>query len=188
MLGLTRYFTAITLTVSVSLLAAAITPAQSPCAAQPATKLTAQELIIQRDIQAAIDQQLEAFAAKDLDAATHLMPKDFSIRLLDGTTLNRDHAIANMRQEKSSVLTIDPDRTYSHIECLHLAGPEAIVYTQQQYVRTVPDRKNGSPHEIITSVRHRETWVYTNDGWVTKRIEELEQGPTFLDGQPYDPR
>jgi len=41
---------------------------------------------------------------------------------------------------------------------------------------------------VITSVRHRETWVYTKDGWIAKRIEEIEQGITYLDGEPYDPR
>jgi hypothetical protein len=160
-------------------------PARSTCASQTAPKLTPQERTTQRDIQAAIDQQIEELAAMDIDAATRLMPKDFSIRLLDGTTLDRGQAIAGMRQEKASVLRVDIDRTYTHIECLHLAGKEAIVYTKQQYVRTVPDLKNGSPHEIITSVRHREIWRYTEDGWVTKRIDELEQGQTYLDGKPY---
>jgi len=167
---------------------AAAVPAQSPRTSQTASKLTPQERIAQRDIQAAIDQQIEELAAKDMDPATRLMPKDFSIRLVDGTTLNRDQAIAGMRQEKASVLRVDIDRTYTHIECLHLAGKEAIVYTKQQYVRTVPDPKNGSPHEIVTGVRHREIWTYTEDGWVTKRIEELEQGQTYLDDQPYDRR
>lgn len=172
----------------VSVWGATAAPAQWTCASQTAPKPTPQERIAERDIQAVIDQQIEELAAMDIDAATRLMPKDFSIRLVDGTTLNRDQAVAGMRQEKASVLRVDIDRTYTHIECLHLAGKEAIVYTKQQYVRTVPDLKNGSPHEIITSVRHREIWTYTEDGWVTKRIEELEQGQTYLDGEPYDPR
>jgi hypothetical protein len=82
-------------------------PARSTCASQTAPKLTPQERTTQRDIQAAIDQQIEELAAMDIDAATRLMPKDFSIRLLDGTTLNRDQAIAGMRQEKASVLRVD---------------------------------------------------------------------------------
>jgi hypothetical protein len=55
--------------------------------------------------------------------------------------------------------------------------------TNQHFVRTVPDRKDGSPHELITNVTHRETWVYTAAGWLTERIEELHQAPTYLDGK-----
>ncbi|MGB9236537.1 MAG: hypothetical protein WCC04_19180 [Terriglobales bacterium] len=61
-----------------------------------------------------------------------------------------------------------------------------MVVTDQHFVRTVPDRKDDSPHELATNVKHRETWVYTRDGWLTKQIEELAQGPTYLDGQLYE--
>jgi len=93
-----------------------------------------------------------------------------------------------MRQQLESVLSIDVNRTYTRIECLALMGNEATVYTKQQYVRTVPDRKDGSPHEVITSVRHRETWAYSKDGWVARHIQEIEQGQTYLDGELYDQR
>jgi hypothetical protein len=55
-------------------------------------------------------------------------------------------------------------------------------------IRTIPDGNDGSPHEVITSITHREKWVRTKDGWVGKRVEEIEQGPTYLDGEPYNPR
>jgi len=143
---------------------------------------------VQRDIQEAIDQEIEELGAKDLDAVSRRTPQDFTIRLLNGTTLNREQVIQGMREDLKAVLSIDVDRTYTKIECLTLSGKEATVYTKQQYVRTIPDRKDGSPHEVITSVRHRETWSYTSDdGWVAKRVEEIEQGPTYLDGEPYNP-
>ncbi|HXO30816.1 MAG TPA: hypothetical protein VN901_00530 [Candidatus Acidoferrales bacterium] len=47
----------------------------------------------------------------------------------------------------------------------------------------MPNRKDGSPHELITNVKHRETWGYTEAGWLMKRIEEMKQGPTYLDGK-----
>jgi len=139
----------------------------------------------------AIDKQfpftkLEFSAAgKSVAVATSA---DFTIQLLDGTTLDRSQAIEGVRRDLESILGIDPDRTYTRIECLTLSGKEATVYTYQQYTRTIPDRKDGSPHEATTSVRHIETWIYTKDGWVAKRIKETEQGPTFLDGEVYDPR
>jgi hypothetical protein len=162
--------------------------AQAACSAHDARKPTAQERIAQRDIQEVIDQEIEELGAKDLAALSRQMPLDFTVRLLDGTTLNREQIIEGMRHDLESVLSIDVDRTYTRIECLTLAGNEATIYTKQQYVRTISDRKDNSPHEVITSVKHREKWVCTKDGWIGKCVEETEQGPTYLDGEPYDPR
>jgi len=162
--------------------------AQTGCISHDATKRSAQERIVQRDIQQAIDRRIEELGAKDLAALSREVPQGFTLQLLDGTTLNREQAIEGMRQQLDSVLSIDVDRTNTRIECLALVGNEAIIYTKQQYVRTLPDRKDGSPHEVITSVRHRETWVYSKDGWVAKHMQEIEQGPTYLDGEPYDQR
>jgi hypothetical protein len=162
--------------------------AQVACADQAARKPTTPERIAQRDIQEVMDQEVEELGAKDLDALSRRQPPDFTIQLLDGTILNREQAAEGRRRELESVLRIDVDRTFTRIECLTLTGKEATVYTKQQYVRTLADRKDGSPHEVITSARHREKWVYTKDGWIAKRIEEIEQGTTYLDGEPYDPR
>lgn len=164
------------------------TLAQTGGGNQGKPRLTAQEQIVQRDIQEVIDQEIEEFGAKDLAAVSRQMPQDFTIQLIDGTTLNREQVIHGMQEDLNSVLSIDVDRTYTRIECLTLRGKEATVYTTQQYVRTIPDRKDGGPHEVITSVRHRETWAYGKDGWVAKRVQEIEQGPTYLDGELYDPR
>jgi hypothetical protein len=162
--------------------------AQVGCIPRDATKGSAQEQVVQRDIQEAIDRRIEELGAKDLAALSREVPQGFTLQLLDGTTLNRAQAIEGMRQQLESVLSIDVDRTYTRIECLALMGNEATVYTKEQYVRSVPDRKDGSPHEVITSVRHRETWGYSKDGWVARQIQEIEQGPTYLDGELYDQR
>ncbi len=169
-------------------MAAGTTPTRSPCTAQESQKPTAQERIVQRDIQEAIDSGIEEWEAKDLEALSRRMPPDFTVLLLDGTTLKREQVLEGMQQDLASSLRIDVDRTYTRIDGLVLMGNETTVCTQQQYVRTLPDRKNGSPHEVITSVRHQEKWVFTKDGWVATRVEEIEQGPTYLDGEPYNPR
>jgi hypothetical protein len=180
--------TAIVFAGIICVMGAGTAPAQTDCTAHGAAKLTAQEKIVQRDIQQAMDRRIEELGAKDLVALSREVPRGFTLLLLDGTTLNREQAIAGTRQQLDSVLSIDVDRTYTRIECLALVGNQATVYTKQQYVRSVPDRKDGSPHEVITSVRHRETWVYRKDGWVATHIQEIEQGPTYLDGERYDSR
>jgi hypothetical protein len=61
--------------------------AQSAYSAQVNHRPTAQERIVQRDVQAAIDQWIEELAANDLQAVSRPMSDGFTIRLLDGTTL-----------------------------------------------------------------------------------------------------
>ena len=89
-----------------------------------------------------------------------------------------------MKRDADWTLVVS-DQTEVKIECFELKGKSAVLVTDQHFVRTVPDRKDGSPHQLITNVEHLETWVYTEAGWLTKRIDELKQGPTYLDGKPY---
>jgi hypothetical protein len=157
--------------------------AQTPCARSGA-KPTAQELIARREIQDRISNGADE--AKDLDAATHFDTPDFTVKNLDGTVDTLQDARKGIQQNYDYIYAVS-DESYNHIDCLTLKGKEAIVYINQHFVRTVPDRKDGSPHEVITNITHRETWVYTAQGWLRKHIDELQRGPTFLDGQPYNP-
>jgi hypothetical protein len=166
----------------VIVLAAAAAVAQSPCVrgSQP----TDQERIVQRDIQECIDESIEAAEANDLPARTHYFAPDLTLKLADGTVLDRAQIEAGMKRDSDWILSVS-DQTSITIECLELKGTKAVLVTDQHFVRTVPDRKNGSPHELITNITHRETWTYTRNGWLTERIEELRQGPTYLDGKLY---
>jgi hypothetical protein len=94
--------------------------AQSAYSAQVNHRPTAQERSVQRDVQAAIDQWIEELAANDLQAVSRQMSDGFTIRLLDGTTLNHAQAIEGMRRDLEGILKIDSDRTYARIECLTL--------------------------------------------------------------------
>jgi hypothetical protein len=171
------------LTLVMVLVGAANGLAQTPCSR---TKpMTDQERLVQGEIQSRIDETIEAAVANDFAARTHYFAPDLTINLLDGSVLDLRQLEEQMRRESDWVLSVS-DQTAIKIECLELKGREAALVTDQQYVRTVPDRKDGSPHELITNVRHLETWVYIpREGWLTKHIKELSQGPTYLDGEPY---
>ena len=157
--------------------------AQPPCA--HSSRLTDQERFVRAEIQAEIDESIEAAEAKDLPAGMHYFAPDLTMKLVDGTVLDRRQVADGMKRDSDWILSVS-DRTAVKIECLELKGKEAVVVTDQHFVRTVPDRKDGSPHELVTNVRHRETWIYTAAGWLTKRIEELSQGPTYLDGKLFE--
>jgi len=170
-------------TCIIVLLGAAAGAAQNPC--PRSTPLTDQERFVRNDIQSRIDETLEAGEARDIAAKMHYLAPDLTLKLVDGTVLDRKQIDEGMKRDTDWTLSVS-DQTTVEIACLVLNGREAVLITNQHFVRTVPDRKNGSPHELITNVEHRETWVYTTAGWLTKRIEELQQGPTYLDGKLYE--
>lgn len=147
-----------------------------------------QETIARRDIQELISQSIEADIAKDADARSSIEAADFTIRDLDGTIHKKQAAdqIGASANNYQGILRVSED-TKITIECLTLEGTEAIVYTNQHFVRYVPDRKDGSPHEVITNIIHRETWTFTEQGWKVRYVEELERGNTYLDGKLYNP-
>ncbi len=167
----------------VVLLSTAAGFAQAPCARS--SQITDQERFVRADIQSRIDQSVEADEAKDLAARMHNFAPDLTVTLIDHTVLDRKQVEENIKRDSDWTLSVS-DQTAINIRCLDLKGKEAVVITDQHFVRSVPDRKDGSPHELITNVRHREIWVYTVVGWLMKRIEELQVGPTYVDGKAYD--
>ena len=167
----------------VVLLSAGAGFAQDPCA--HTSQITDQERFVRTEIQLRIDESIEASEAKDMAAKMHYFASDLTLKLVNGTVLDRKQIEEGMKRDSDWILSVS-DQTTIKIECMELKGKEAIVVTDQHFVRTAPDRKDGSPHEVVTNVKHRETWVYTTDGWLTKRIEELKQGPTYLDGKLYE--
>jgi hypothetical protein len=146
-----------------------------------------QEKIARRDIQNIINQGLEADEAKDTEASDHNLTDDFTIKDLDGKLWTREEMKGKKGASKNNyegILQIS-DRSWIKIEMLTLKGLEAVVYTNQHFVRYVPDRKDGSPHELITNIIHREIWIFTDKGWKMKHIEELERGKTYLNGEVF---
>ncbi len=147
-----------------------------------------QEAIAWRDIQRAINQHIEADIAKDAAASSFTESEELTIKELDGKIYSRkDTAYIGAAANNYQGLLQISDRTKINIECLTMKGKYAIVYTNQHYVRYVPDRKDASPHEVITNILHRETWTFTEQGWKLKYVEELERGNNYLDGKLYNP-
>ena len=148
-----------------------------------------QEAIARRDIQRLINQGIGADIAKDAAARSSIETADFTIRELDGKIYTKESAaqIGASANNYQGVLLIS-EATRIRVECLTLHGKDATVYINQHYVRYVPDRKDESPHEVITNIIHREIWTFTEQGWKIKYLEELERGNTYLDGKPYNPK
>ncbi|HKP54403.1 MAG TPA: hypothetical protein VJ183_17330 [Chloroflexia bacterium] len=132
-------------------------------------------------IQERIDASLEADKRKE---RVDIMALDFTLKLLSGEVLDRQQLEQNKERDQSEIISIS-DETRIVIDDLVLNGDEATVHTNQHFVRTVWGR-DGLPHEVITNITHRELWVNTSRGWLQRHIDELEQGPTFVDGRLYE--
>lgn len=148
-----------------------------------------QAAVARRDIQRLINQGIEADLAKDAEARVHNDADVVTLKELDGKisiyTKKNLSQLGASENNYQGILRVSDD-TNIKVECLTLTEKEAIVFTNQHFVRYVLDRKDESPHELITNIIHRETWIFTEQGWKVKYIEELERGDTYLDGKLYN--
>jgi acetyl esterase/lipase/ketosteroid isomerase-like protein len=136
----------------------------------------------QSEVQAAIDASIEADRRHDLAARLDLLTPDFEVLTLDGRVLGRAAVERGIADFQKATIAFDP-RTRTTIEKTSVTGDVATVLTNQYLVRTVRGPA-GSPVERVSNIRHRETWVRTAGGWKVKRVEETEQGPVTIAGDP----
>lgn len=156
---------------------------------QPAS-LQPTEQMAWREIQERIDRMSHGEEAKDINASMHFMADDYTLYTLADKNspqkvINRQQIAVYKKQNLDSLYSTSPE-THTDIESISLKGNLATVVIFQNYVRVIRGG-DGSPHEARTSVRHRETWIYSERGWLQKIVQELERGPIFLDGKVYNP-
>ena len=135
-------------------------------------------------IQAQIDKNLAAGAARDSAAFWSIFTDDYSYRGYDGRVVQREEAVQNFGQSFARQLALK-EETKVYIDSLRVDGDTAIVYTKQHVARSELGA-DSLPHLTVSNVAHRERWVKTHDGWKTQYLEELSIGPVLVDGQPYD--
>ena len=110
--------------------------AQGPCART--SPLTDQERFVREEIQSRIDESIEAAEAKDLAAQMHYAAPDLTVTLVDGTVLHRKQLEEGMKRDSDWTLSVS-DQTTIKIECIELKGKQAVLVTDQHFVRTVPE-------------------------------------------------
>jgi hypothetical protein len=100
----------------VAMLTAVAGIAQNPCGRS--SRPTDQERFVQREIQERIDESIEAAEANDLAAKTHYFAPNLTLRLVDGTVLDRALLEAGMKRDSDWTLSVS-DQTTTTIECLN---------------------------------------------------------------------
>jgi len=135
-------------------------------------------------IQAQIDKNLAAGAARDSAAFWSIFTDDYSYRGYDGRVVQREEAAQYFGQNLRRQLDLK-EETKVYIDSLRVNGDTAIVYTKQHVARSELGA-DSLPHLTVSNVVHRERWIKTPGGWKTQYLEELSIGPVMVDGQPYD--
>lgn len=132
-------------------------------------------------IQAQIDKNLKARAARDSATFWSIFTPDYRYRAYDGQVVTREDVASGFLQSLEGELEVRPE-TKITIDSLQVQGDTAIVYTHQHYAR-LQRAADSSVQELVTNVAQRERWVRTRDGWRVQYLEEVAEGPFFLDGQ-----
>lgn len=155
--------------------------AQSVVAQTRPQKLSRSEEEAKRAIEARMASSIEAMRRKDTAARLEGFAPDWTGKLKDGEVVTLKDMEASFDRQHKSILSVS-DETRMSVDSIELKGNEATVHTSQRFVRTIRGN-DGQSVEVRTSVTHREVWIKTDKGWLAKHIEELEQGPTFVNGQ-----
>ena len=154
------------------------TPAQEQ--QQQQRKLTPEEEEAKRAIEARLAASVEAMRRKDLRARLEGFLPDWTGKQTNGEIMTLKDLEEYFQRQNRGIISISPE-TGTVVDTIELKGNEATVHTSQRFVRTTPGAE-GKPVEVRTSITHKEIWVKTDRGWLAKYIEELVQGPTFVNG------
>jgi hypothetical protein len=151
--------------------------------------INCEQLQIRSEIETVIRQSNDYNKRKDIDGFMSAFDSTFVLesneasdqsRLIVKDTLKKDI----LRDWGIIAKMYEVERWIDSIEVL--LPDTAIVYTNQFYHRTFT-KPNNLPGEddVITTQKHRETWILRNDGWKQQRVKELG-GAIYVNGLPYN--
>jgi ketosteroid isomerase-like protein len=155
----------------------------SACAATQMNPERAAEASVQAEIQARINEGLDATRAGDTQKFLARLPADFVIERPDGSITTREQLaqrMAGRAQNPPETISLAVD-----IERLDLAGDQATVMTAQRWERLVRRPGEEKPRHVISTQRHEELWGRRNGRWEGYRIKELG-GTLTINGVPQE--
>lgn len=129
----------------------------------------AEEQQVRRELEALFAQISEAISNGEHDKKKKLMTADFQVKLPNGKTLSRNEIEVLPQAEADSLRNVR--ETYV-IEDLKAERNQAVVkiriiITYQQKLQ------DGTYGEIESTLRQRETWVKTDNGWRWRLIDDI---------------
>ncbi len=141
---------------------------------------------IQEEIEAVIQQGVEATRNEDIDLYMKGIPDDFHVEEDDGSITTKEQMRKNALRDWAVIdETLNLTITITKLE-INAACDQAIVFTDQRWERVMRRPDDSGTDVILTTQKHRELWRKTTEGWLNEDIEELG-GEIFVNGEPYTP-
>jgi len=142
---------------------------------------------LRKEFKALYAKQVELGKARDVKALMEFNTPDYSVKLLDGSTVSRKQLEQGMtRYFTSGQLVRQLSFSYSLMR-ITSTGEEVIVLVEQKDKR-IQKRRDGKPHKVEANVIHRDTWVKTAGGWKRRLTEEVKQTRFTVDDKPVEPK
>lgn len=134
---------------------------------------------LRRAAEAATARALAAYRRKDTDAFIRCPgPAAPRVRTFRGDTI----ACAQLREQvRARMARAEVGGISVRIDSVSARGDTGVILNTQRFERTVRDSA-GAPHQVVSSVRHRETWVRTAAGWGARFVEEISRPVVYVDG------
>jgi hypothetical protein len=161
--------------ILVTLLAACAGPGPATHAAQRG------DPALRSEFEALYARQAELLTKRDVDALMELDTPDYSVVLLDGSKVDREHLAAGMRSYFTSGQLVRQVSLSYTIHDVTLRNDRAIVLVEQKDQR-VQVRIDGKPHDVEANVIHSDTWVRSGSTCRRTLTEEVEQTKFTVDG------
>lgn len=141
---------------------------------------------LKKEFKALYAKQVAVGKSRDVKAIMEFNTPDYSVKLLNGSTLSRKQLEQGMsRYFTSGQLVRQISFSYKILETA-INGEEVIVLVEQRDKR-IQMRRDGKPHKVEANVIHRDTWIRTAEGWKRRLTEEVKQTKFTVDDKSVDP-
>ena len=143
---------------------------------------------VRSEIEAVLKRTMECNFKKDINCFMQSFDSLFVLESPESVTktrtITKDSLQKDIQRDWSIISKIFEVERW--IDSIYVSSPDsAIVFTNQFYHRTFL-KPNGQPGEddVVTTQKHRETWIRSGSGWKQQRIRELG-GAIYVNGKPY---
>jgi hypothetical protein len=140
---------------------------------------------VRKELEAQYQRLAEAHEKEDLKAIVELKTADFHAIFPDGRV--GDAKVMEQYSRQFLEMNQPPYSIRHTIKKLTVSENKLIAVAEVFQEATRYRDLEGKRRRVDTSVRQRETWAKTSDGWKLKSVDNVRDQRRFVDGKRVDP-